>query len=170
MSADYQKTVGNLPLVGIGALRDLIGNRKRKVQILNNMDGVLEAGEMLVVLGPPGSGCTTMLKTIAGEMNGIYLDESSSLNYRGQFSLSYLRYRIDFDQVSLRSKFTVNSEAKLSTLLRSTFISPILLSVKHYLSLLKLEPLESLLEASRRRNTPSTCEMSSCLSLAFPTL
>lgn len=48
------------------------------------MDGVLEAGEMLVVLGPPGSGCTTMLKTIAGEMNGIYLDESSSLNYRGQ--------------------------------------------------------------------------------------
>ncbi|OWZ43068.1 ATP-binding cassette transporter [Cryptococcus neoformans var. grubii Br795] len=81
--ADYQKTVGNLPLVGIGALRDLISNRKRKVQILNSMDGVLEAGEMLVVLGPPGSGCTTMLKTIAGEMNGIYLDESSSLNYRG---------------------------------------------------------------------------------------
>ncbi|XAO22858.1 hypothetical protein I312_101633 [Cryptococcus bacillisporus CA1280] len=81
--ADYQKTVGNLPLAGLGALRDLIGNRKRKVQILNGIDGVLEAGEMLVVLGPPGSGCTTMLKTIAGEMNGIYIDESSKLNYRG---------------------------------------------------------------------------------------
>lgn len=134
------------------------------------MDGVLEAGEMLVVLGPPGSGCTTMLKTIAGEMNGIYLDESSSLNYRGQFSLSYFRYLIDFEQVSLRSKFTVNSEAKLSTLRKSTSTSPILLSVKHYLSLLKLELLEILLEVSRRRNTPSTCEMSSCLSLAFPTL
>lgn len=134
------------------------------------MDGVLEAGEMLVVLGPPGSGCTTMLKTIAGEMNGIYLDESSSLNYRGQFSLSYFKYLIDFEQVSLRSKFTVNSEAKLSTLPKSTSTSPILLSVKHYLSLLKLELLEILLEVFRRRNTPSTCEMSSCLSLAFPTL
>lgn len=27
-----------------------------------------------------------MLKTIAGEMNGIYIDESSELNYRGVFS------------------------------------------------------------------------------------
>jgi ATP-binding cassette subfamily G (WHITE) protein 2 (PDR) len=29
------------------------------------------------------SGCTTYLKTIAGEMNGIYLDEKSEINYRG---------------------------------------------------------------------------------------
>ncbi|KLT39406.1 putative xenobiotic-transporting ATPase [Cutaneotrichosporon oleaginosum] len=81
--ADYQKTVGNIPFYLFGQLRDLIGNRKRKVQILNSIDGVLDSGEMLVVLGPPGSGCTTMLKTIAGEMNGIYLDEQSDLNYRG---------------------------------------------------------------------------------------
>jgi ATP-binding cassette subfamily G (WHITE) protein 2 (PDR) len=83
--ADYQKTVGNIPFYMFGQLRDLIGNRKRKVQILNSIDGVLDSGEMLVVLGPPGSGCTTMLKTIAGEMNGIYLDEESELNYRGMF-------------------------------------------------------------------------------------
>jgi ATP-binding cassette subfamily G (WHITE) protein 2 (PDR) len=29
------------------------------------------------------SGCSTLLKTVAGEMNGIYLDDSSMLNYRG---------------------------------------------------------------------------------------
>lgn len=29
------------------------------------------------------SGCTTLLKTIAGEMNGIYLDEAAHMNYRG---------------------------------------------------------------------------------------
>lgn len=29
------------------------------------------------------SGCSTMLKTVAGEMNGIYLEEGSELNYRG---------------------------------------------------------------------------------------
>ena len=39
---------------------------------------------MLVVLGPPGSGCTTMLKTLAGDRNGIYLDEGSELNYMGE--------------------------------------------------------------------------------------
>jgi ATP-binding cassette subfamily G (WHITE) protein 2 (PDR) len=94
----YQKTVSNMPLSWAGAIRDKISGRKRKVQILNGIDGVLDAGEMLVVLGPPGSwvypkptpdytdalsGCSTMLKTIAGEMNGIYLEEESELNYRG---------------------------------------------------------------------------------------
>lgn len=64
-------------------MRDLVTGRKRKVQILDNIDGVLDAGEMLVVLGPPGSGCTTLLKAIAGEMNGIYLDDEGEINYRG---------------------------------------------------------------------------------------
>lgn len=33
---------------------------------------------------PLDSGCSTLLKTIAGEMNGIYLDDSSYLNYQGK--------------------------------------------------------------------------------------
>jgi ATP-binding cassette subfamily G (WHITE) protein 2 (PDR) len=85
--SDYQKTVGNLPLAMVNQVRDLVSNRKRKVQILNGVDGVLETGEMLVVLGPPGSGCTTLLKTIAGEQNGLYLDEKTEMNYRGELSL-----------------------------------------------------------------------------------
>jgi len=51
---DYQKTVSNMPLSWVGSIRDKISGRKRKVQILNGIDGVLDAGEMLVVLGPPG--------------------------------------------------------------------------------------------------------------------
>jgi ATP-binding cassette subfamily G (WHITE) protein 2 (PDR) len=51
---EYQQTVGNTILSGIGSIRDAIGGRKRKVQIINQFDGILEAGEMLVVLGPPG--------------------------------------------------------------------------------------------------------------------
>ncbi|WWC86557.1 uncharacterized protein L201_001434 [Kwoniella dendrophila CBS 6074] len=81
--ADYQKTVSNIPLSLVSSARDLVSNRKRKVHILNDMDGVLESGEMLVVLGPPGSGCTTLLKTIAGEHNGIFLNEDAEINYRG---------------------------------------------------------------------------------------
>lgn len=75
--------MGNVFLSGFQTLRDKLLGRKHRVNILNNFDGVLDAGEMLVVLGPPGSGCTTLLKTIAGEMNGIYLDEGSDINYRG---------------------------------------------------------------------------------------
>lgn len=51
---EYQQTVGNTILSGIGSIRDAITGRKRKVQIINQFDGILEAGEMLVVLGPPG--------------------------------------------------------------------------------------------------------------------
>ena len=38
---------------------------------------------MLVVLGRPGSGCSTLLKTISGETHGFFIDESSELNYQG---------------------------------------------------------------------------------------
>ncbi len=51
---DYQATVGNTVLAMVGQLKDMLGRKKRKVQILNNFDGLLESGEMLVVLGPPG--------------------------------------------------------------------------------------------------------------------
>ncbi|KAI5452128.1 Multidrug resistance protein [Naganishia albida] len=80
---EYQQTVGNVFLSGLGSLRDAISGRKRKVQIINQFDGIIEAGEMLVVLGPPGSGCSTFLKTITGETHGIFVGEDSYINYQG---------------------------------------------------------------------------------------
>lgn len=50
----YQMTVGNAPWSIFGTLKDLIGGKKRKVDILKGFDGILDAGDMLVVLGPPG--------------------------------------------------------------------------------------------------------------------
>jgi hypothetical protein len=48
---DYQKTVGNVWL-GIGRVfRFWVGTGKQKVQILKGFDGVLNKGEMLLVLG-----------------------------------------------------------------------------------------------------------------------
>jgi ABC-type multidrug transport system permease subunit/ABC-type multidrug transport system ATPase subunit len=38
---------------------------------------------MLVVLGPPGSGCSTFLKTITGETHGFFVDQNSHINYQG---------------------------------------------------------------------------------------
>lgn len=80
---DYQKDVTNV-LLEVGTLaRRMIGQKGHKVQILREFEGLIRSGEMLVVLGRPGSGCSTFLKTIAGEMGGINISEGSHLNYRG---------------------------------------------------------------------------------------
>jgi ABC-type multidrug transport system ATPase subunit len=81
---DYQKTVGNVVLEAVGFAKKLLGMATpRKIDILQNLDGVVHSGEMLVVLGPPGSGCSTFLKTIAGETNGFFIEEKSQVNYQG---------------------------------------------------------------------------------------
>ncbi|CAZ84640.1 unnamed protein product [Tuber melanosporum] len=87
---DYQKDVSNLWMGGIDVLRNIVGGGRpggkrgeRKIQILRDFDGLVKSGEMLVVLGRPGSGCTTFLKTIAGETHGFYLDSESDIEYQG---------------------------------------------------------------------------------------
>ncbi|OAA65489.1 ABC transporter cdr4 [Niveomyces insectorum RCEF 264] len=80
---DYQKDVANVWLELAGMARRLFGGGRRRIDILRNFDGVVRKGEMLVVLGPPGAGCTTLLKTISGETNGIYVDDQSFFNYQG---------------------------------------------------------------------------------------
>lgn len=81
--SDYQKTVANVFLELGYLLRCFVGTGKQKVQILTDFDGVVENGEMLLVLGSPGSGCSTLLKTIAGDTDGFYVDGQSELNYQG---------------------------------------------------------------------------------------
>ncbi|GEM11899.1 ATP-binding cassette, subfamily G (WHITE), member 2, PDR [Rhodotorula toruloides] len=82
--SDYQATVGNMPLKAAGWLKSLVGAGKgRKVNILQGIDGVLESGETLVVLGPPGSGCSTFLKTLANETHGFFVEDESKINYKG---------------------------------------------------------------------------------------
>ena len=86
VATDYQKSVGNVFLEGADMAKSLLGiNSRRRIDILRNFDGLVRNGEMLVVLGPPGSGCSTFLKTIAGETNGIHVDGDSYFNYQGEF-------------------------------------------------------------------------------------
>ncbi|KAI1764501.1 ABC-2 type transporter-domain-containing protein [Hypoxylon sp. FL1150] len=82
-ATDYQKDVANVLLETAGVVRKIMGVGQRKIDILQGYDGVVHKGEMLVVLGPPGSGCSTFLKTIAGETSGIYVDDKSYFNYQG---------------------------------------------------------------------------------------
>lgn len=83
-ATDYQKDVGNVWLDAAGLVRKAVGlSKPRKIDILRGFDGLVRKGEMLVVLGPPGSGCSTFLKTVSGETNGLYLGENSYFNYQG---------------------------------------------------------------------------------------
>ncbi|KAF9766025.1 hypothetical protein IL306_001603 [Fusarium sp. DS 682] len=85
---DFQKTMANIWLAAPSmAVRHLLPKSstwgRKRVNILNQFNGIIRPGEMCAVLGPPGSGCSTFLKTISGDRNGIYLDENSYLNYQG---------------------------------------------------------------------------------------
>ncbi|KAL5365282.1 ABC multidrug transporter [Aspergillus floccosus] len=49
----------------------------------HNFDGLLQSGELLLVLGRPGSGCSTFLKTICGHLGGLTLEPESTIQYEG---------------------------------------------------------------------------------------
>ncbi|KAM5441671.1 Multidrug resistance protein [Microsporum ferrugineum] len=84
-SADYQKDVANIWLaIPEMARRFLFSpSGQTQIDILRQFDGIIHPGEMCIVLGPPGSGCSTFLKTISGETNGLYIKDGSYFNYRG---------------------------------------------------------------------------------------
>jgi ATP-binding cassette, subfamily G (WHITE), member 2, PDR len=97
---DYQKTFGNYPFEFLSFAKRLVGREKKtRIQILRDFDGLVKSREMLVVLGKPGrqvilwknneniankySGCSTLLKTISGETGGFYIADDSYMNYQG---------------------------------------------------------------------------------------
>lgn len=51
---DYQKTVLNVLLQGPMMVKQWISQRRRRVDILRDFDGLVRSGEMLLVLGRPG--------------------------------------------------------------------------------------------------------------------
>ena len=76
-----QNTVGSV-LTAPLRMREMFGKGREKV-ILNHFEGVVKPGELLVVLGRPGSGCSTLLKTLTGETHGLRVDPKSIIHYDG---------------------------------------------------------------------------------------
>jgi ATPase subunit of ABC transporter with duplicated ATPase domains len=56
-----------------------------QITILEDFDGLVEEGQSLLVLGRPGSGCSTLLKAIGGSTRGLKIDQESVLNYQGMY-------------------------------------------------------------------------------------
>ncbi|GKZ66701.1 hypothetical protein AnigIFM50267_000569 [Aspergillus niger] len=95
-STAYQKDFLNAILQVGDMVSGLINSRNRKLQILKDHDGLLRSGEMLLVLGRPGSGVSTLLKTIAGQTKGLSLDDSTEFNYQGiPWDLMHRKFRGD---------------------------------------------------------------------------
>ncbi|KAL4812296.1 ABC-2 type transporter-domain-containing protein [Aspergillus spinulosporus] len=94
-AAEFQKTTGNILIEAATYLARWFGGNRhgRRVDILHNFEGVVEKGEMLLVLGPPGSGCSTLLKSLAGETADLNITPESYINFRG------------LDLASIRSSF-----------------------------------------------------------------
>ncbi|KAL4745768.1 hypothetical protein BDW72DRAFT_211010 [Aspergillus terricola var. indicus] len=94
-AAEFQKTTGNVLIEAATYLAGWFRENRhgRRVDILRNFEGVVEKGEMLLVLGPPGSGCSTLLKSLAGETADLNITPESYINFRG------------LDLASIRSSF-----------------------------------------------------------------
>jgi ATP-binding cassette subfamily G (WHITE) protein 2 (PDR) len=128
-ATDYQKSVGNVLLESVSLVRQALGLAKqRRIDILRGFEGVVYAGEMLVVLGPPGSGCSTLLKTISGETDGLNIDHESYLNYQGELkSFSVRLHDRLIPLLNVRNQRKANAQGlprRGPTLPKSMFTSP----------------------------------------------
>ncbi|KZL71217.1 multidrug resistance protein cdr1 [Colletotrichum tofieldiae] len=80
---DYQKDVLNVLWQAPMMIKQFFSKRQQKMDILREFDGIVKSGELLLVLGRPGSGVSTLLKTIAGETQGLHLGSHSHFSYQG---------------------------------------------------------------------------------------
>ncbi|KAF4961927.1 hypothetical protein FSARC_9968 [Fusarium sarcochroum] len=101
---ESQPTVFGVISSAFSSIARLVGasRRRQRINILQDFEGVIEQGELLLVLGPPGSGCSTFLKTLTGQTSGFNVSEESYLNYRG-IDRKYIRG-------SLRGEVLYNAE------------------------------------------------------------
>ncbi|KAK4126834.1 hypothetical protein N657DRAFT_566035 [Parathielavia appendiculata] len=78
----------------ITPIRRMLGFGKRGVEatLLDNFRGVCKPGEMVLVLGKPGSGCTTFLKTIANQRYG-YTAVTGEVLYGPFTHEEFIQYR-----------------------------------------------------------------------------
>ena len=80
-SANFEPTVASTFMMPFRIREHISLGKRPETRILRHCDGVVKPGEMLLVLGCPGSGCSTFLKTMAGDLSGLKVDSSSDLHY-----------------------------------------------------------------------------------------
>ena len=82
-AVNLQPVVGSFFMAPLRLNEYFYVSKKPVKQILRNFDRLLRSGEMLMVLGRPGSGCSTLLKSITGELHSLNLKDGSIVHYNG---------------------------------------------------------------------------------------
>ncbi|CAI4331039.1 BAQ_1a_G0008910.mRNA.1.CDS.1 [Saccharomyces cerevisiae] len=77
-------TFGNILCLPLTIFRGIKAKRHQKMrQIISNVNALAEAGEMILVLGRPGAGCSSFLKVTAGEIDQFAGGVSGEIAYDG---------------------------------------------------------------------------------------
>ncbi|KAH7110041.1 ABC-2 type transporter-domain-containing protein [Dactylonectria estremocensis] len=82
-AVQVQETVASVLLAPLRFGEFFSFGKKEHKHILRNFDGLLRSGQLLIVLGRPGSGCSTLLKSLCGELHGLKVDAKSAIHYDG---------------------------------------------------------------------------------------
>ena len=96
-SANYVQTFPNAFINFVDVVTPLaklfgLGKKMQERTLLHDFQGVCRPGEMVLVLGKPGSGCTTFLKTIANQRYG-YTSVEGDVFYGPWTAKEFNRYR-----------------------------------------------------------------------------
>ncbi len=75
-----QETTGDFLL---GPLARAGRPRSTRKKILHGFKGLVRSGELLLVLGRPGAGCSTLLKALCGRLHGLQVHNKSLIHYNG---------------------------------------------------------------------------------------
>ncbi|CAG8975972.1 hypothetical protein HYALB_00012307 [Hymenoscyphus albidus] len=138
----------NLTVLGIGsdaAMNENVGSqfnfmngvRDRKAKasmktIIHNSHGCVKPGEMLLVLGRPGAGCTTLLKVLANRRDGFAevsgdvffgsMDPKEAAQYRGQIVMN-TEDEIFYPTLTIGETIDFATRLKLATNLSEAFLA-----------------------------------------------
>jgi ATP-binding cassette, subfamily G (WHITE), member 2, PDR len=96
------QTVGSMLLTPLGFVKVKKWRHAAKKTILHNFNGVIKSGELCIVLGRPGSGCSTFLKAVTGHLEGAEITKESGIAYNGIPQQDYVK--------TLRGEILYNQE------------------------------------------------------------
>lgn len=151
---------------------ELFAAKKDHKQILHGFNGLLKSGELLAVLGRPGSGCSTFLKSICGELHGLTLGKGTDIHYNGASQTQMkkeFKGEVIYNQEVCAAVFNVPVRLYADPENRSTSILHTSQSAKPSSSPPRCAPPRSASKACRGPSTASTLPASSWPSLASPT-
>lgn len=79
----YQQTVTDILMAPLKLAKVFSHERPKERKILHSFNGLIRSGELLLVLGRPGSGCSTLLKALCGELHSLHVHDKSVIHYDG---------------------------------------------------------------------------------------